>query len=110
MRSFREFGADLTELSNAGLAWTAEDDGEVLGIAGLAVQWENRATAWALLSANAGRRFIKIHAAVERLLDVAPFRRIEANVDVGFVEGMRWMDLLGAVSQPLPKWSLKSFT
>ena len=95
MRSFREFGADFTELSNDGLAWTAEDDGEILGIAGLIVQWENRATAWALVSAGAGKRFVRIHAAVKRFLDVAPFRRIEASVDVGFIEGMRWMEMLG---------------
>jgi RimJ/RimL family protein N-acetyltransferase len=95
MRSFQEFGADFTELSNAGLAWTAEDDGEILGIAGLIVQWENRATAWALVSAGAGKRFVRIHAAVKRFLDVAPFRRIEASVDVGFIEGMRWMEMLG---------------
>jgi hypothetical protein len=95
MRTFHEFHADLTDLSNAGLAWTAEDNGEVLAIAGLAVQWENRAIAWSLVSANAGKRFVKIHAAAKRFLDAAPFRRIEANVDVGFTEGMRWMDLLG---------------
>jgi hypothetical protein len=95
MRAFQEMHTDLTDLSNAGLAWTAEDDGEILGIGGLIVQWENRATAWALVSAGAGKRFVRIHAAVERFLDVAPFRRIEASVDVGFIEGMRWMEMLG---------------
>ena len=95
MRKFQEFSVDLTELSDAGLAWTVEEDDEILAIAGLAVQWENRAMAWALVSEGAGKRFVRIHAAVKRFLDAAPYRRIEATVDVGFTEGMRWMNLLG---------------
>jgi ribosomal protein S18 acetylase RimI-like enzyme len=94
MRGWSILSADLTDLSEAGLAWTAEHDGVILGIAGLSPQWENRAIAWALVSANAGKRFVRIHAAVKRFLEVAPYRRIEATVDVGFVEGMRWMDML----------------
>lgn len=87
--------ADLTDLSNAGLAWTAEHDGVILGIAGLAPQWENRALAWALISDAAGLHFRKIHGAVLRFLEASEFRRIEANVDVGFEAGERWMKLLG---------------
>lgn len=95
MYGFGELDADLTHLADAGLAWTAEDDGEIIGIAGLAPQWENRAIAWALISASAGKRFQVIHRAVKRFLDVSPFRRIEANVDVGFEQGERWMKMLG---------------
>jgi hypothetical protein len=87
--------ADLTELSNAGLAWTAEHDGVVLGIAGLMPQWENRALAWALISKEAGPHFRKFHGAVFRFLQMSDFRRIEATVDVGFDAGERWLKLLG---------------
>lgn len=87
--------ADLTALSEAGLAWTGEHEGVILGIAGLAPQWENRALAWALISDAAGPHFKCIHKAVKRMLDVSEFRRIEANVDVGFEAGERWMKLLG---------------
>jgi RimJ/RimL family protein N-acetyltransferase len=87
--------ADLTDLSEAGLAWTAEHDGQVLAIAGLAPQWENRALAWALVSDNAGAHFKGIHRAVSRFLTVCDFNRVEANVDVGFEAGERWMKLLG---------------
>lgn len=95
MYGFQELNADLSHLSDAGLAWTAEHDGEVLGIAGLAPQWENRAIAWALISESAGKHFQVIHRAVKRFLDVSSFRRIEANVDVGFEAGERWMKMLG---------------
>ena len=87
--------ADLTDLSEAGLAWTAEHEGVILGIAGLAPQWENRALAWALISDAAGPHFRGIHGAVSRFLEASDFRRIEANVDVGFEAGERWMKLLG---------------
>lgn len=87
--------ADLTDLSEAGLAWTAEHDGQVLAIAGLAPQWENRALAWALVSDNAGAHFKGIHRAVSRFLTVCDFNRVEANVDVGFEAGERWIKLLG---------------
>lgn len=95
MVHFQELHTDLSELSDAGLAWTIEDAGDVLAIAGLAVQWENRALAWALVSESAGRRMRRITTEVRQFLDAAPYRRIEANVDVGFKAGHQWMRLLG---------------
>lgn len=71
-----------------------EVDGEILIIAGLAPQWENRAMAWTLISKNAGSHFRTIHREVEKFLVRSPFRRIEATVDVGFKEGHRWMKML----------------
>jgi len=87
--------ADFTELSDKGLAWTAEHDGVVLAVAGVEPQWENRATAFALISDSAGAHFRSIHAAVFDFLVMAPFRRIEATVDVGFKQGHRWIKMLG---------------
>jgi len=95
MHGWAMLEADLTDLSEAGLAWTAEHDGRVLAIAGIAPQWENRALAWALISDEAGSHFKTIHRAVSRFLDVCEYRRVEANVDVGFEAGDRWMKLLG---------------
>ena len=54
---------------------------------GLEPQWENRATAFALLSDDSGPHFPAIHSAVVEFLDNAPYRRIEATVDVGFKQG-----------------------
>ena len=87
--------ADFTELANQGLAWTAENDGKILAIAGVEPQWENRATAFALLSDDSGPHFPAIHSAVVEFLDNAPYRRIEATVDVGFKQGHRWIKMLG---------------
>lgn len=79
----------------AGPCFTAIKDGIILGCAGLSKQWDNRAIAWALLSANLGREFVRIHRAVERYLLIADFKRIEAFVDANFAEGHRWMQMLG---------------
>ena len=87
--------ADFTELANQGLAWTAESEGRILAIAGVEPQWENRAIAFALISGSAGAHFRAIHSAVARFLDSAPYRRIEATVDVGFEQGHRWIKMLG---------------
>jgi RimJ/RimL family protein N-acetyltransferase len=95
MSGWNILSADLTDLSEAGLAWTAEHDGVILGIAGLAPQWENRASAWALISDAAGPHFRKFHGAVSRFLVMSNYRRIEATVDVGFEAGHRWMKMLG---------------
>lgn len=86
---------DLTPLSDAGLAWTGEVDGAVICCAGLDPQWHNRAIAWALVGESAGRHFAAIHKNVHRFLMSAPYRRIEAHVDVGFPQGARWMKMLG---------------
>jgi hypothetical protein len=86
---------DLTPLSEVGLAWTGEHDGEVICCAGLLPQWHNRAIAWALVGESAGRHFAVIHKAVHRFLVASPYRRIEAHVDVGFTAGARWVKMLG---------------
>ena len=86
---------DLAPLAAENMAWVGETDEGVMAIAGIAPQWENRATAWAMISQNAGVHFMKIHREVKRHLDEAPFRRIEATVDAKFKAGHRWMNMLG---------------
>jgi hypothetical protein len=86
---------DLTPLSEVGLAWTGEHDGLVIGCGGLLPVWENRAIAWMLIGENAGPHFAAVHKHVKRFLDRCPYRRIEAHVDVGFEQGIRWMAMLG---------------
>jgi hypothetical protein len=87
--------ADFTELANKGLAWTAESNGVILAVAGVEPQWENRATAFAIIADSAGFLFPAIHKAVARFLDSTSYRRIEATVDVGFEQGHRWIKMLG---------------
>lgn len=77
-------------------SFTAFDEDRVVACAGLVVHWDNRALAWAYLADNLGPRLmLRVHRAVKRFLDVAPFDRIEATVDVEFEQGHRWMDALG---------------
>ena len=95
LRCIVDVRADFTELAEKGLVWTAEHDGAILGIGGVEPQWENRATAFALLSDDSGPHFRAIHSAVFDFLVRAPYRRIEATVDVGFKEGHRWIKMLG---------------
>lgn len=94
MRSFYD-QLDLAPLAENGWAWTGETDEGVMAIAGLAPQWENRAIAWAMLSCSIGWDMVHVHRKVKEFLVKAPFRRIEATVDVGFKPGHRWMKMLG---------------
>ena len=95
------FGAEISRpgygeyLRSAGQAFTAIDGDLVLACSGCCEVWQDRAQAWALVSKDAGRHMIGIHRAVEGFLKQAEWRRIEAAVDVGFDEGMRWLELLG---------------
>lgn len=98
-----QLSADLTELSKVGLAWTFEHEGEVLGIAAIFPQWENRAIATALLSRRTGRHLNKIHRVALRFFKTCGIRRIEATVDVGFEAGERWMKMLGFKHEGLMK-------
>lgn len=90
-----DVSADLTPLSEIGLAWSADDDGDVVACGGLLPVWDNRAQAWMLVGENAGPHFTGIHRSVRDFLVNAPYRRVEAHVDVGFSEGVRWMKMLG---------------
>lgn len=82
-------------LEGLGESFTAIHDGQVIGCAGIWRVWENRSHVWALLSPDAGRHFVAIHRAVRDKLNSMTDRRIEAAVDVGFTEGVRWMKMLG---------------
>lgn len=86
---------DLSPLVPHGLVWTGEVDGEVMAIGGVEPIWENRAVAFMFISGNSGPHFRSVHKAVRDFLDNTPFRRVEAYVDVGFKEGVRWMKMLG---------------
>ena len=95
IRSMVDLNTDFSELSEQGFAWTGEIDGQIMIVSGVQPMWTNRALAWALISKDAGRHFKAIHKAVQSFLIHAPFRRIEANVDIGFKAGHKWMNMLG---------------
>lgn len=87
---------NIRALENARFAFTAlTQEGEVLGCAGVVEFWEGRGEAWAAFNPNCKNYFILLHKMVKRFLEIAPFTRIEAVVDLDFPEGHRWIKTLG---------------
>lgn len=82
-------------LASAGPAYSLVDGDAVFATAGLIPQWENRAHAWALISAEVGPHMYLLHKAVLRTFTLHNFKRIETAVDCNFKQGHRWMELLG---------------
>jgi hypothetical protein len=72
------------------------EDGSLMGCAGLISMWQGRAMAWAYISKSAeGRNFIKVHKAVSRFFEACYIKRIEITVDCDFEQGHRWAEMLG---------------
>ena len=89
-------GPVLRKALEGAFSYTVLDGDEVLCCAGLVKQWTNRGLVWAYISNNIGpKRFSVLDRHVRRFLDVAPFDRIEATVDVRFEQGHRWVKSLG---------------
>lgn len=82
-------------LASAGPAFTGIAEEGVIACMGLIPQWQDRAIAWGLISAEAGRHFVQITKAVFRTMELYPYRRIEASVLTQFEQGHRWAKLLG---------------
>lgn len=82
-------------LEDAGNGWTALVDGRPVCCAGLVEQWEGRALAWCLMAEDSGAYFVRLVRAIRRALDMAHWRRVEANVDAEFVQGIRLANMLG---------------
>lgn len=86
----------LPVLEKAPHAYTVfSDDGKVMACGGLADYWENRAEVWAVLNENVRPHFVALHGFAKRLLEYAPFRRIEAAVEKECQFGHRWVKALG---------------
>ncbi|VWC96020.1 hypothetical protein BLA39750_02231 [Burkholderia lata] len=76
-------------------AWAGLVGDQVIGCFGVYEMWENRALLWSYMDQGAGRHLVAIHRAVLAYLEVAPYRRIEAEVDCEFEAGHRWLRMLG---------------
>lgn len=75
--------------------YTALDGDEVVACAGTTELTPNRALAWAYISKDVGPRMLQVTKAVKRYLSIAPYRRIEMDVDCEFPEAHRWARMLG---------------
>lgn len=98
------FGAEICKPGYAdalagGPAFTAFAGGQIIGCGGCVEIWDNRAQVWALVDQSAGRHMVGVHKAVAGFLLAAPWKRIEAAVDVGFEAGRRWIELLGFTNE-----------
>jgi hypothetical protein len=76
-------------------SFTAMVGDKVIAVGGVALLWENRGLAWTLIDRDAGAHFTELHKAAKRVLDLVPYRRIEADVACGFPQGHRWVRMLG---------------
>lgn len=76
-------------------AKTVFDGEKVLLCGGLAPVGGGRAVVWAYFSESAGVCMVKTVRGIKAFLKAAPFRRIEAFVDVDFLAGHRLVRILG---------------
>lgn len=77
-------------------AFTAvTDDEEVVAVGGVTELWANRALAWTFIDSRAGKHFVALHKIVRDLLDIIPYRRVEAETSCDFEPGHRWLKMLG---------------
>jgi len=76
-------------------SWTGLTGDRVIGCFGVCEMWTHRALMWSYLDRAAGRHLVSIHRAVLAYLEIAPYRRLEAEVDCEFEAGHRWLRMLG---------------
>lgn len=82
-------------LGQIGLSFTCLKDDRVLACGGVVQYWENRAEGWCIFDQNLKFEMMGVHRAALRLLETAPFKRIEAVVNSQFYQGNRWAKALG---------------
>lgn len=85
----------LKRLAVVGPALSAEVDGRIIASAGVAFQGFGMGVLWAFVSKDAGRHFVRLDRSVRRLLELTGLKRIEATTEASFVQGCRWLALLG---------------
>lgn len=87
--------AEYAKMLEGQFSFTAMVDDRPIGVGGATELWEHRALLWSMVDRRAGPHFVAIHRAVQRFIDMLPHRRIEAEVDVDFAPGHRWVRALG---------------
>ncbi|KVE27256.1 GNAT family acetyltransferase [Burkholderia singularis] len=82
-----------------GVGWALVENGVTLGCGGIVEIWENRAQAWTLISPELLLRFRLAHRMVRDVLNDAPWRRIEMDVDAEHCAGISWARRLGFIEE-----------
>lgn len=76
-------------------AFTCFVGDRIIGCCGWLEFGPHRALLWSFIDESAGRHMVALHRSVKLFLDAAPYKRIEAEVDVEFEAGHRWIKMLG---------------
>lgn len=71
------------------------DDGRVLACGGLISLGGSCGAMWSYLDDEAGKHMVRITREARRLLRESPYKRVEAQADVGFDAAHRWLKALG---------------
>ena len=82
-------------LKEAGPAFTATSDGDVIACIGVIKQWDTYGRAWALLDERAGRCMVALTRGIRRWLRYHNPGRIDTAVDCDFPAAIRWAEMLG---------------
>lgn len=72
-----------------------EEDGTILGCAGVVKMNINRAIAWSYLSEESKHKMFALTKAVKRFFEICGYNRIEMHVDCDFKEAHHWARMLG---------------
>lgn len=87
-------------LFQAGEAYTALENGEVIACGGFVQISQRRALVWATLSGNAkARHMLFLTREVNRRFEQSSFERLETTVLHDFEAGHRWAMLLGMINE-----------
>ncbi len=87
--------AEYARMLEGEFAFAGLVDDQVMAVAGITKLWENRAIVWSFVDHRAGPHFGAIHRAALRILELAPYARIEADTPCEFAQGHRWLRMLG---------------
>jgi hypothetical protein len=98
-----EMAVTLEELGGTA---AVDDDGSVVGIAGILPRWDGVGLAWVWLSRSWRKHARAITDEVKRTVEGAPYHRIEMGVKLGYDRGEAWARRLGfCLETPLArKW------
>lgn len=83
-------------LNSAEHYYTIFIDDTIAMCGGVSTYWPGRGESWAVLNPQTKHRhLIKVNHLVKKFLEECPVTRIEASVDVDFLDGHRWVQFLG---------------
>jgi hypothetical protein len=86
---------DYAKMLEGTWSFTAMVDGDPIAVCGITELWTNRAMVWSFLGQQAGPHFFALTKACKRVMDLSPYRRLEAEADCEFAPAHRWLRILG---------------